>query len=192
MIQLNHEYSFKKKQSTSQHNQCIHPCPKKPQPGPRNRRPFVCMIILLSTPFRPMQMPALQLCRQKYFRILIKSNRNQIVFTIFRLIWNSKRTRPFVFQINRNMVNTIGFLFDLIRFLCVTTRTEKCTCYSCQIKRNQDCIYHFPFVFGLVQQDSPKRFPCVFPIQYCSSHYNSSEVKIRLSFFAQNVWYQIL
>ena len=26
---------------------------------------------------------------EKYFRNLIKSNRNQIVFTIFRLIWNS-------------------------------------------------------------------------------------------------------
>ena len=40
---------------------------------------------------------------------LIKSNRNQIVFTIFRLIWNSKRT------INRCMVNTIWFRFHLIR-----------------------------------------------------------------------------
>ena len=28
---------------------------------------------------------------EKYFRNLIKSNRNQIVFTIFRLAWNSKR-----------------------------------------------------------------------------------------------------
>ena len=31
---------------------------------------------------------------EKYFRNLIKSNRNQIVFTIYRLIWNSKRKRP--------------------------------------------------------------------------------------------------
>ena len=30
-----------------------------------------------------------------------------------------KRTRPFVFQINRKMVNTIWFQVDLIRFLCV-------------------------------------------------------------------------
>ena len=29
---------------------------------------------------------------EKSFRNRIKSNRNQIVFTIFRLIWNSKRT----------------------------------------------------------------------------------------------------
>ena len=28
----------------------------------------------------------------KYFRKIIKSNQNQIVFTIFLLIWNSKRT----------------------------------------------------------------------------------------------------
>ena len=33
-----------------------------------------------------------ELNTEKYFRNLIKSNRNQIVFTIFRLIWNSKRT----------------------------------------------------------------------------------------------------
>ena len=29
---------------------------------------------------------------EKSFRSLFKSNQNQIVFTIFRLIWNSKRT----------------------------------------------------------------------------------------------------
>ena len=52
----------------------------------------------------------------KSFRNLIKSNRNQIVFTIFRLIWNTKRTCPFVLQFNRKMVNTIWFRFDLIRF----------------------------------------------------------------------------
>ena len=29
---------------------------------------------------------------EKYFPNLIKSNRNQILFTIFRVIWNSKQT----------------------------------------------------------------------------------------------------
>ena len=44
---------------------------------------------------------------EKSFQCLIKSTRNQIVFTIFRLIW---------IQMNRKMVNTIWFRFDLIRF----------------------------------------------------------------------------
>ena len=59
---------------------------------------------------------------EKYFRNLIKSYLNQIVITIFRLIWNqTKRTSVWI-QINRKMVNTIWFRFDLIsfgRFLCV-------------------------------------------------------------------------
>ena len=58
---------------------------------------------------------------EEYFRILIKSNWNQTVFIIIRLI-GTKRTSVW-FHINRKMVNTIWFLFDLIRFrkLCVYT-----------------------------------------------------------------------
>jgi len=52
---------------------------------------------------------------EKSFRNLIKSYLNQIVFTMYRLIWNSKRT-SFWFKINRCMVNTIWYRFDLIRF----------------------------------------------------------------------------
>ena len=44
---------------------------------------------------------------EKSFRNIIKSNRNQIVFTMHRLIWNSKRTLSVWFQIIRKMVNTI-------------------------------------------------------------------------------------
>ena len=51
---------------------------------------------------------------EKYFWNFIKSNRNQIVFTIFRLNWNSKRSVRF--KINQKMVNTIWFRFDLIKF----------------------------------------------------------------------------
>ena len=51
---------------------------------------------------------------QKLFRNLIKSNQNQIVFTILRLIWN--QTDVHLVQINHKMVNTIWFQFDLIRF----------------------------------------------------------------------------
>ena len=66
-----------------------------------------------------------------YFRNLIKSNRNQIVFTKHQCIWNIKRTvsvfcsksktkrTSIWFQINRCMVNKIWFRVDLIRFLCV-------------------------------------------------------------------------
>ena len=54
---------------------------------------------------------------EKSFRNLIKSNRNQIVLYIFRLIWNSKRTASVCCsKVNRKMVNTIWFRFDLIRF----------------------------------------------------------------------------
>ena len=62
---------------------------------------------------------------EKYFRNLIKSNLNQIVFTMHRLIWNSKDERwnlsPFMlfherWNSNREMVNTIWFRFDSMRF----------------------------------------------------------------------------
>ena len=47
---------------------------------------------------------------EKSFRNLIKSTRNQIVFTIFRLIWN--QTDVHLVQIHRCMVYTILFGFD--------------------------------------------------------------------------------
>ena len=53
---------------------------------------------------------------EKYFQSLIKSNRNQIVFTMHRLIWKQTDTVRLLFQINRKMVNTIWFRFDLIGF----------------------------------------------------------------------------
>jgi len=59
----------------------------------------------------------LRIHTEKYFRNLIKSNRNQIVLTIFRL-FGTKRMSVW-FHINRKMVNTIWFQFDLLRFLCV-------------------------------------------------------------------------
>jgi len=75
---------------------------------------------------------------------LIKSNRNQIVFTMHRLIWNNKRTLySLLFQINRCMVNTIWFRFDLLRFLCVWYTQV----YRLQIRiksTESDCIHHFP------------------------------------------------
>ena len=60
---------------------------------------------------------SLYLCiyTEKTFWNLINSNRNQIVFTIFRLIWNIKRALS-VWQFKRKMVNTIWFRFELMRF----------------------------------------------------------------------------
>ena len=52
---------------------------------------------------------------EKSFRNLIISYRNQIVFTIFRLIWNQTDVR-LLFQINQKMVDTIWFRVDLIKF----------------------------------------------------------------------------
>ena len=62
----------------------------------------------------------------KSFRNFIKSIRNQIVSTIFELIRNSKQTLPAWIRINRKMVNTIWFQFDLIifwRYFSVCTET---------------------------------------------------------------------
>ena len=65
---------------------------------------------------------------EKSFRNLIKSTWNQIVFTIFQLIWN--QTDTFVcFQINWKMVNTIWFQIDLIRFFCVC-KFHQSGCYG--------------------------------------------------------------
>ena len=55
------------------------------------------------------------ICFYNIQRNFIKSNRGQIAFTIFRLIWNQTDVSVW-FQINRKMVNTIWFRFDLIRF----------------------------------------------------------------------------
>ena len=52
---------------------------------------------------------------EKSFRNHSKLNRNQIVIINFRLIWNQTDASVW-FQINRKMVNTIWFRFDLIRF----------------------------------------------------------------------------
>ena len=62
----------------------------------------------------------IQAAQRNLSDILLKSNRNQIIFTIFRLIC----TVRLLFQIIRKMVNTIWFRFDLMRFLCVWLRID--------------------------------------------------------------------
>ena len=63
---------------------------------------------------------------QKYFWNLIKSNRNQIVFIIFRLIWNETNIRLVPDQSENDKYNLIWIWFNKIskRFLCVCTRVE--------------------------------------------------------------------
>ena len=60
------------------------------------------------------------LLTEKSFRNLIKSNQNQIVWTIFRLIWNQADIVRLVSNqsnmYHRCMVNTIWFRFDLMQF----------------------------------------------------------------------------
>ena len=63
---------------------------------------FSCLIEKYSVAFLG---PSL-LHTQKSFRNLIKSNRNQIVFTIFRLIWIQTDVR-LLFQINRKMESIV-------------------------------------------------------------------------------------
>ena len=46
---------------------------------------------------------------EKYFRNLIKSTRNQIVFIIFRLIWNTNGHYPFAVQSENGKYNLISF-----------------------------------------------------------------------------------
>ena len=57
---------------------------------------------------------------EKYFRNLIKSTRNQIVFTILRLIWNQTDVRLVLNQSENGEYNLILGWFNKIpkRFLC--------------------------------------------------------------------------
>ena len=78
------------------------------------------------------------------------SNRNQIGFVIFRLIWNQTDASVW-FQINRCMVNTIRFRFYLIRLPCVQYSPGKPLYYAITFintfitlnifKKIEDCIY---------------------------------------------------
>ena len=51
---------------------------------------------------------------EKSFRNLIKSNRNQIVFTIFRLIWHQKDVRLVPNQSENGEYNRISVSFNMI------------------------------------------------------------------------------
>ena len=58
--------------------------------------------------------------QRNIFQILLNEPEIRLYFTIFRLICDNKRTVSVCCsKINRCMVNTIWFLVDLMRFLCV-------------------------------------------------------------------------
>ena len=64
---------------------------------------------------------SLSLHTEKSFRNLINSNRNQIVFTIFRLIWNQKDVHLITKQLEKGKYNLITVWINKIskRILCV-------------------------------------------------------------------------
>ena len=70
---------------------------------------------------RPSGMFKLSLHTEKSFRNLIESTRNQIVFTIFLLIWNQTDVRLVPNQSENGKCNLISVWFNKIskRFLCV-------------------------------------------------------------------------
>ena len=70
---------------------------------------------------------------EKYFRNLIKSNQNQIVFTIFRLIWNQTDFRLVPNQSENSKYSRISLWFNEIseRFFCVSPYTGRELKHSC-------------------------------------------------------------
>ena len=75
---------------------------------------------------------------EKSFRNLIKSNQNQIVFTMHRLIRNTNGHCPFAVPNQpRKMVNTIWLQFNLIRF-----KRKFSVCTYTQIFSN--CVLNIP------------------------------------------------
>ena len=73
-------------------------------------------------------MLSLLLHTYKSFRNLLKSNLNQIVFIIFRLIWHQMEFRS-VEKINHKIVNTIRFWFDRTRVSTWPLRTLRKLCF---------------------------------------------------------------
>ena len=68
---------------------------------------------------------------EKTFRNCIESNRNFIVFTIFRLIWNQTDVRLVLNRLENGRYNPILVSFYKIskRFLCVYYE-RNCLCYT--------------------------------------------------------------
>ena len=65
----------------------------------------------------------------KSFRNLIKSTRNQIVYTIFQLLWNRTDFRLIPNQLENGIYNLISVWFDNIskKFLCVLRGFSHCS-----------------------------------------------------------------
>ena len=61
---------------------------------------------------------------EKSFRNLIKPNPNQIVFPIFQLIWNRKRTRPFAIP-NQSENSVYNLILVCINKISLCVRTNK-------------------------------------------------------------------
>ena len=85
---------------------------------------------------------------EKYFPNLITSNRNQIVFTIFRLIWNQTDVRLVPNQLENSKYNLISVWFNKIWkiFLCVCPPYK--SNLSCGLGRDYryEGVYAFAFL----------------------------------------------
>ena len=103
-----------------------------------------------------------ELYAEKSFRNLVKSNRNQIIFTIFRLIWNQTDVHSVPNQRENGKYNLISLWSNKIS-LCESLYgwircwvsmqnilAEKRVLFSCQIMRIiNDRVYNFPFIYEI-------------------------------------------
>ena len=89
--------------------------------------------------------------QEKTFWILVNSNQNQIVVTIFRLIW---------IQINRKMVTTIWFRFALTRILKVFSCVWWGVIFRCIYIHICIYIYIYVYIYTYIYSGEGRReFP---------------------------------
>ena len=88
------------------------------------RQSYVTLLVRLL--YLRMNLEFFHIYTQKSFRNLIKSNRNQIIFTIFGLIWNQTEVRLVPNQSENGKIKISR------RLLCVYVK--KCTCRTNAVK----------------------------------------------------------
>ena len=89
---------------------------------------------------------------EEFFRNLIKSTRNQIVFTIFRLIWNQTDVRLVINQSENGKYNLISVWYNKIskKYICV-----------CSVKRASSTPNTSDFLTELWQRHQVRWLPVV-------------------------------
>ena len=105
----------------------------------------------------------------EFFRNLVKSNWNQIVLTIFRLIWIQTDVR-LLFQIYRTMGSTFGFQFDLTRFR--KKMSLVCTLDIREDIKNSTTVRGFFIkkkLYNGVPIEAPHKLLCTVLLMWCSN-----------------------